>query len=297
MKIISVLYRHEYNFLFYRFALERAGKFCPTDSTKKVTRGIDEYLKKHDDAALVVWGKSGAGKTYLMSKVVSDAIEGAAAADTQQGEKSQGVVVVRFLGTSPASSNVRNLLESLCRQLSRAYDKTIESFPNQFKELVKMFTEAILQWPSEERPLILVLDSVDQLDDSNGGRKLEWLPVQGLGKSTKLVISTLPDYPKEFQCKSLLEKKLGDQSGERMLGVETISDHDKVFKHLLALQGRRATQTQMEAVSKAFTERSTEDAAGTPLWLTIVAQVLDLCHLPPQYVQMPPRSRYTQMRV
>ena len=282
---------------FHRFALERAGKFCPTDSTKKVTRGIDEYLKKDDDAALVVWGKSGAGKTYLMSKVVSDAIEGAAAAHTQQGEKSQGVVVARFLGTSPASSNVRNLLESLCRQLSRAYDKTIESFPNQFKELVNMFTEAILQWPSEERPLILVLDSVDQLDDSNGGRKLEWLPVQGLGKSTKLVISTLPDYPKEFQCKSLLEKKLGDQSGERMLGVETISDHDKVFKHLLALQGRRATQTQMEAVSKAFTERSTEDAAGTPLWLTIVAQVLDLCHLPPQYVQMPPRSRYTQMRV
>jgi len=117
-----------------------------------------------------------------------------------------------------------------------------------------------------------VLDSVDQLDDSNGGRKLEWLPVMGIGAHTRLVISTLPDYEGVFACKSLLEKKLGNDSG-RLLQVETISEHERVFGHLLKQQGRTANQEQLAAVSAAFKGRSEADAAGTPLWLTIVAQV------------------------
>ena len=44
----------------------------------------------------------------------------------------------------------------------------------------------------EEKPLILFLDSLDQLDNADGGRQLDWLPKQ-LPPSVKIILSTLPD--------------------------------------------------------------------------------------------------------
>lgn len=42
------------------------------------------------------------------------------------------------------------------------------------------------------RPVYMFLDSLDQLDDSMGGRKMAWLP-KCLPDNTCLVMSTLPD--------------------------------------------------------------------------------------------------------
>ena len=73
--------------------------------------------------------------------------------------------------------------------------------------------EQVREWPSAEMPLTLIVDSVDQLDDINGGRRLEWLPVTGfspkpqtpnpkpqtskpktgLSAHVRVVVSTLPD--------------------------------------------------------------------------------------------------------
>ena len=58
------------------------------------------------------------------------------------------------------------------------------------------------------------------------------------------------------------------------MDVETISDHRKVMLHLLRAQNRRITDAQMNAIDAAFKGRTDADAAGTPLWLTIVAQVV-----------------------
>jgi hypothetical protein len=35
-------------------------------------------------------------------------------------------------------------------------------------------------WPTDDAPLKLFIDSLDQLDDSNGWRRLDWLPATGL---------------------------------------------------------------------------------------------------------------------
>ena len=71
---------------------------------------------------------------------------------------------------------------------------------------------AVTEWPSPDQPLTLFIDSVDQLNDSNGGRRLDWLPVTGLPAHVRLVVSTLPDYS-EFQCLSILRAKLADSAG------------------------------------------------------------------------------------
>ena len=123
---------------------------------------------------------------------------------------------------------------------------------------------------------MLVWFCYEQLDDSNAGRRLDWLPVTGLSLHRRLVVSTLPDYPKEFQCLSLLRAKLQNAASQhsRMVEVETISEPEAVLQHLLRLLGRTLTEAQRTHVLEAFAKRTDADAAGTPLWLTIVAQAV-----------------------
>ena len=106
------------------------------------------------------------------------------------------------------------------------------------------------EWPSADQPLTLFVDSVDQLNDSNGGRRLDWLPVTGLPAYVRLVVSTLPDY-REFQCLSILRAKLADSAGSldsHCVEVGTISEPDAVLQHLLRLQGRTITDAQLKHV-------------------------------------------------
>ena len=103
------------------------------------------------------------------------------------------------------------------------------------------------------------------------------MPVEGLPACLRLVVSTLPDYKDEgikkgFQCYSRLRTALHDDNA-CFAKVEDITDPKEVVLHLLRLQGRTVTETQMEAILKAFHDRSPDDAAGTPLWLTLVAHM------------------------
>ena len=211
---------------------------------------------------MAVYGRSGAGKTYLLSKIMSDLLQ--RSSDMDDGR----VVVVRFLGTTAYSSNVLNLLTSICEQLKRAYGKRHTLVPSDFIELKNLFITAVTTWPSENAPLTLFIDSVDQLDDSNAGRRLDWLPMTDLPSFLRIVVSTLPDYQGQFQCHSILNRNVG--SGN-MMHVPAISEHKEVLLHLLRRQGRRLTRTQTEAIAKIFVENS---SIATPLWLTIVAQTV-----------------------
>lgn len=44
----------------------------------------------------------------------------------------------------------------------------------------------------EDRPLLIFLDSLDQLNDLDGGRQLDWLP-KVIPATVKMFLSTLPD--------------------------------------------------------------------------------------------------------
>ena len=80
-------------------------------------------------------------------------------------------MTVRFLGTSPLSSNALDLLASVYEQLktisrgSAAYTKggeaVGESLPESFEELSKAVKAALETW--KWGPLTIFLDSVDQV--------------------------------------------------------------------------------------------------------------------------------------
>jgi NACHT domain- and WD repeat-containing protein len=96
------------------FAKDRARLF--TGRTGIVDR-IGSYIEQRTGSPLVVWGAPGSGKSAVIAR-----------AGQLAEERYPGAIVLRFIGVTPESSNVRSLLDSLCRQISDGP----RSYPLQF---------------------------------------------------------------------------------------------------------------------------------------------------------------------
>ena len=102
------------------------------------------------------------------------------------------VLPLRFLGTSPDSSSIFPLVISLCRQIASIYDEPLQSIPDELSPLILHFKNLLL-CATPEKPLMLFLDSLDQLSGADGAHQLAWLPI-ALPPHVKVVVSTLPNY-------------------------------------------------------------------------------------------------------
>ena len=86
-------------------------------------RAVLDYVSGPSRLPMIIHGCSGCGKTSVMAKVVESVALWAKSAAKKMASKQvkHVVTIVRFLGTTAMTSNVRDLLESLCRQLTVIY--------------------------------------------------------------------------------------------------------------------------------------------------------------------------------
>eukprot|EP00050_Salpingoeca_kvevrii_P017171 m.62581 g.62581 ORF g.62581 m.62581 type:complete len:1460 (-) comp7407_c0_seq2:100-4479(-) len=168
-----------------------------------VLQSIADYLAMDASsglpALLAVHGISGCGKTSVMAK----------AALNFNDMAPNAVTVLRFLGTSTYSGNSNVLLQSICEQIARAYGlegRDEYSIPADYPDRVEKFPE-FLAVASSSKPLVLFLDSLDQLGGEFGGRKLGWLPKKDLPPHVHIVVSTLPE--DKYFCMPSLRAAIG----------------------------------------------------------------------------------------
>ncbi|KAL5015965.1 hypothetical protein ScPMuIL_005554 [Solemya velum] len=178
-------------------------KFCQTKCESfhgraETLKEIQDYMKSDSGEALVVHGESGCGKTSILAM---------AAQQSWSWLKGKGSVVLRFLGTTPGSSGIRPLLASLTHQIRKVYHQD-SVLAESFKELVEEFHES-LELATKRHPLVVILDSLDQLDVSDGARQLSWFPRE-LPPDVKLIVSTLPEDMYEIlpRLKTIIDDKL-----------------------------------------------------------------------------------------
>uniref|UniRef100_A0A6I8NWK5 NACHT and WD repeat domain containing 2 n=1 Tax=Ornithorhynchus anatinus TaxID=9258 RepID=A0A6I8NWK5_ORNAN len=137
---------------------------------------------------LVIYGGPCTGKTLLLAEVAKKAYSWL---HEEMGPESDPVVVVRFLGTTDLSTDLKSLLQSICEQLAANYRRPVQSYPKKPHDLRDLFVN-LLNESSLQRPLVLVLDALEQLAESDDARRLWWLPVH-LPRSVRVVLSTLPN--------------------------------------------------------------------------------------------------------
>jgi WD40 repeat protein len=148
----------------------------------KRTNGIDTAhtpVQSMQDSPLVLYGQSGVGKSTVMARAIQQA----------QAAWPQAEIVYRFIGVTPASSDIRTLLISLCQDIGARYG-TAERIPQSYNNLIKALP-GYLGLATPDHPLILFLDALDQLQNSRTPNDLHWLPEQ-LPAEVKLVMSSIP---------------------------------------------------------------------------------------------------------
>ena len=228
------------------------------------------------ETVFVVHGVSGSGKTSLMAKVVSTVRQ------MFQDKKSFPVMVTRFCGTSGASSSARNLLYSICEQIARAcplnekgmkdlnpaqLKEATKPVPTSFQELVPYFA-SLLKRATTDKPLVIHIDSLDQLSDEDNGRsKLDWLPFN-LPPNVYLMVSTLP---KIGGCLQYLKQKSIPPSNFLEVGKLTKNDVGMILKGWLDENKRKLQKFQFDFVLKVALDESKEQP--TPLRLRLLSDI------------------------
>lgn len=130
------------------------------------------------DRPLVVIGPAGSGKSAVIARACEDA----------RGRFPRSVVLGRFIGATPASVDGRSLLQGLCEELGRCFQSET-AVPPEYDELVGALRER-LAWATAERPVLVFIDALDQLSETDNARTLAWLPRQ-LPPHVRVVVSVL----------------------------------------------------------------------------------------------------------
>ncbi len=185
---------------------------------------IVDYAESGGGHPLLVHGRSGSGKSALLARVL-DELPGNA------------TIIARFIGASPASTQLYSLLFSLCEQMHRDFD--LAALAQQWQptrsegeagdeseggaqpqnpyqvpgdpELLRKAFERFLGFVPEDRRLVIVLDALDQLSPADGAHALNWLPRE-LPPNVRLVASVLEREDAAGQCLRSAQHRLPQEA-------------------------------------------------------------------------------------
>ena len=238
------------------------------DSEDTEEYGEDAEECSDDDCAsppgsppVLVHAPGGSGKSSFMA-------QGIAEIKTRHRDV---VIITRFVGTTPDSIELISLLRGLLIELARKYDQPEDLPEGGLKELIEALPER-LAWATPEKPLLLVLDALDQFAPNLETREHRWLPVE-MPACAALMLSVLDGKVQEAACRRFPE-------ATRIALPAFTRDEGGTLLDALLLAGeavaperkRRLTTEQRQAVLDAF------DHDGRPLYLVLAAGIARQWH-------------------
>ena len=224
-----------------------------------ILKTIHEFISGKESKLFCLLGESGSGKSSIMAKAMVEA----------QGRY---IIAYRFCGISPDSSTIRSTIYSLTQEIARHYQVLQKNLLKEEKKegdkdtpdgkqettiditkdtgLKKVFHKA-LNLVTEERPLVLFLDAIDQLKDPLGA-VLDWFP----GKMPNycwIVLSSLMDS----------EDKIGDRFLKQAIPPMSRNEGEMILEEWFKAEERKLQEDQKETILERFREN------GLPVYLRL----------------------------
>ena len=213
---------------------------------KTVLDQIHSYIDGEVPAALAVIGPSGSGKSAVIARALLD----------RRKQPRNEIVVARFIGVTPDSSEGRALLAGLNAEIAAAYGRPKPPPATDFAALVAGFQEA-LKLPAQDpqaRRLVIFLDALDQLSELNREHELRWLPLNALDAAVRLIVSVAADRPAAAEVRNNAPQILD-------LPGMPASEGTALLRVWLSRAGRTLEPSQELEIRSKFEE------SGLPLYL------------------------------
>ena len=160
---------------------------------------VDKFVSHCETGkgALVIRGQSGRGKTSLLGQVAKKL------AGNISLSNGSTILLLRFLVTTPASSTSEAVASSMLHQLIIAYpdiaSDALDEDDGTSVQASSKFLQLVRALASRGKRIIMVIDSLDQLDAADPGRDIyeRWLPPlfgAGVLKNVAMLLSALPGH-------------------------------------------------------------------------------------------------------
>eukprot|EP00026_Physarum_polycephalum_P000281 Phypoly_transcript_00281.p1 GENE.Phypoly_transcript_00281~~Phypoly_transcript_00281.p1 ORF type:complete len:1777 (-),score=249.49 Phypoly_transcript_00281:112-5442(-) len=231
-----------------------------------------EGIKNHQ-FPLVITGPSGVGKSTFMARC----------ATLTKKSNPGSVVISRYIGTTPGSTQLASLLRSICLQIFLLYgvesegikplrikglsQESIEKEDDPLK-LGNMLLQELCAFPTPSRPIVLFLDALDQLFDPY---KLSWIPGRLENPNVRVVVSLLDlstdsDGASNFESLKLIHPCASFPSSVWTVNVLafTMAEASQLLEK--EMKGRTLTEAQKKSVMECI-EKST---SPSPLFVKML---------------------------
>ncbi|XP_028988903.1 telomerase protein component 1 [Betta splendens] len=227
--------------------------------TKLLSGAVDMVEQAQSKGGVVVVeGGPGEGKTVFMA-ALADAL--------RTGVKSKTKLVCDVIAYSTAASqsarSVENLLRCLIQWLRKMKDSETEPLPHSYKDLLSEF-HSTLRDVKKTRPLVLLVDGVDLVQDGRRQVSSEWIPEQ-LPQGVCLVLS--------IQTKSALLQSLAKRKSSVLftLGQLAVTDRKEIVQKGLDTFGKKLSDSAFNNQLQTLVMKS---GAVSPLYLHLACEDL-----------------------
>lgn len=212
---------------------------------------VATYIEGQTPQPLVVTGDSGVGKSTLIARAMEDATRA----------HSNAVIVARYIGVTPGTSSLADLLSGLRREIARRYHLPEPEPSGEISPLVAAVASELGTLEiARERPLFLFIDALDQLGSKR--QRIDWLPPT-LTPNVRIVLSMSSERQElaDLRARLPLEQVLH-------LGPLARDEGASALRAWLAEEGRTLTAEQEAVVLNGFASNG-EERGGTPLYLRL----------------------------
>jgi len=225
---------------------------------------IAKYIERGHEKPLVVHGPGGSGKSALVGKAVEQA----------KAAHPKAKVAFRFIGATPSSSDGRALLEGINREIVRAYGEDESTVTSTWADVTQEFEER-LALGTAEKPLVIFIDSLDQVSALYNADELYWVP-RKVPEHARVIVTLRDGKQKDFLARMLDDENfvalppMGEETGNTLL--------DAWLKNV----GRWVQEFQRQTIMENFNRE------GLPLYLKLAFEEAVRWHSYTENIELKP---------